>query len=87
MIDLKAARAENLQLRQEIEAYRLRELESLRNQLAESKAESVHYRGEAQRNADLGRKIYAEQQAEIDRLKNRLQTLEQLPNARLTGNR
>ena len=82
-----ALQAENEKLRQEIEAYRLRELESLRDQLAEAKAEAAHYRSEAQRNADLGRKIHAEQQAEIDRLQNRLQSLEQLPNARLTGNR
>lgn len=87
MTDLESVQAENQQLRAEIEAYRLRELESLKTQLAEAKAEAAHYRSEAQRNADLGRKIYSEQQAEIDRLRTRLQTMEQLPNARTAGNR
>jgi hypothetical protein len=87
MADIEVVQAENAQLRQQLEAYRLRELETLKTQLAEAKAEAVHYRGEAQRNADLGHKIYAEQQTEIDRLRIRLQTLEQLPNARPTINR
>lgn len=87
MADTEAVQAENAELRQQLEVYRLRELESLKTQLAEAKAEAVHYRNEAQRNADLGRRIHTEQQAEIDRLRARLQTLEQLPNARPTINR
>ena len=83
MADIEAIQAENNELRSVIEAYRVRELESLKTQLAEARAEAVHFRGEAQRNADLGRKIYSEQQTEIDRLRTRLQTMEQLPNARI----
>jgi len=74
-------------LRGEVHDYRVRELESLRAQLAEAKAEAVHFRSESQRTADLGRKIYSGQQAEIDRLRTRLAALEQIPNARTAINR
>ncbi len=84
MADIEAVQAENKKLRQEVEAYRLRELETLKTQLAEAQAEAAHYRSEAQRNADLGHKIHDGQQAEIDRLQTKLLTAERLPNARNT---
>ena len=70
-------------LRQQLEAYRLGELAALREQLTEAKASVVHYRAEAERNADIGRQIHREQQAEIDRLTLRVQSSEQLSNARV----
>lgn len=69
-------------LRQQLEAYRQRELTSLQEQLAAAKADAAHYRAEAERNADLGRRIHLEAQAEINRLRERVQTLERIPNAR-----
>lgn len=80
--------AENVELRQQIEAYRLSELTILREQLAEARAAAEHYRAEAERNAEIGRQIHREAEAELTHLKARLQALEQLPNARVvpTGN-
>jgi len=74
--------AENDVLREQVEAYRHRELADLRDQLAVAKADASHYRAEAERNAGIGRQIHAESQAEIARLRDRVQTLEGMPNAR-----
>lgn len=82
MGDVERLQAENEALRAELDGCRRRELEALRTQLAEAKAAAEHYRLEAQRNADLGREIHREGQAESARLKARIQSLEQLPNAR-----
>ncbi len=76
--------AENQLLRDEVEAYRRRELADLREQLALATANVDHYRAEAQRNADLGRQIHTEAQVQIEKLKSRIQALEVLPNARVT---
>ncbi len=73
---------ENAELRQRIEEYRLRELSSLQELLAQARAEVAHYRAEAERNADLGRQIHREAEAERVRLQTRIQSLEQLPNDR-----
>lgn len=89
MSDTEKLQTEVDGLRQQLEAYRQRELDALRGQLAEATASTAHYRAEAQRNADLGRQIHTEAQAEISRLVFRVQSLEQLPNARerLAGDR
>jgi len=81
--EVERLQAENAQLRQQLDDHRLRELKELRQQLAEARADVTHYRNEAQRNADLGRQIAAEAQAEFTRLRERVQALEKLPNARL----
>jgi len=77
-------KAEVERLRAEVEGYRTRELEQLRAQLAQALADLEHYRAEAQRNADVGRAIYAESQAEIMRLQQKLDA-QVLPNARTIG--
>lgn len=71
-------------LRAEIEGYRQHELADLREQLVSARADAVHYRAEAERNANIGRQIYTEGQVETARLRARVQSLEQLPNARPT---
>lgn len=62
-------------LRQEVESYRQRELEQLQARLAEAERQRDHYRAEAQRNADLGRQIHTESQAEIQSLRSQLDAL------------
>ena len=74
--------AEILELREQLEAYRLREVEDLRSQLAEAKAEAAHYRTEAERNAQLGHQIAREAESERVRLKDRISVLEQPPDTR-----
>jgi len=81
-VDAQQLQAENDALRQELEANRQRELTDLRQQLTEAKADAAHYRAEAERNANLGRQIHAEGQAEITRLRERIQLLENVPNVR-----
>jgi hypothetical protein len=76
--------AENEALRQQIEEHRQRELEALRQQLTEARADAAHYRAEAERNASVGRQIHLESQEELNRLRARIQALENLPNARPT---
>lgn len=82
MSDIDKLQAENEALRQQVEAYRLRELEDLRSQLAEAKAAAAHYRAEAERNAEAGRAIHREAQAEINRLRTKIEAGENLKNGR-----
>ncbi len=82
MADPEQLQAEVEILRQQVEVYRQSELDTLREQLAEAKASSAHYKGEAERNAEVGRQIHREAEAERTRLLVRVQALEQLPNAR-----
>ena len=64
-------------LRSQLEAYRLRELEDLRSQLAEAKAQAAHFRAEADRNVQIGHQIAREAEAERARLRERINVLEQ----------
>ncbi len=73
---------ETARLREELEAYRLRELESLRAQLAEAKAEAAHYRTEAARNVQVGHQIARESEVERARLRERISVLEQSSSVR-----
>lgn len=77
MSDQDQDQAEVLTLRQQIEDYRLHEIEDLRVQLAEAKSNTVHYRQEAERNAQLGHQIAREAEAERARLRERISVLEQ----------
>ncbi len=77
--DLKA---ENERLRQEIEAYKQRELEQLRQQLSEAREHAEHYKQEANRNASVGHQIYAEMQKQVAALQNELVRAKSLPNMR-----
>lgn len=70
------------ELRQEVESYRQRELDDLRTQLAEAKSLAEHYRAEAERNAEVGRKIYIDSQQEINTLRAKIQASEGLKNER-----
>lgn len=76
MSDSTTLQAENERLREQLEAYRLRELEALREELAEAKAQAAHYRSEAERNAALGHEIAREAEAERGRLMERINALE-----------
>ena len=69
--------AEITKLREQVEAYRLREIEDLRTQLAEAKAQASHYRLEAERNVQIGHQIARESEAEKARLKERISAFEQ----------
>ena len=73
---------ELIRLRQQVEEYRLRELESLQTQLAEAKANAEHYRAEAERNAQIGHQIAREAEAERARLRERISVLEQSSSVR-----
>lgn len=73
---------ELIRLRQQVEEYRLRELESLQTQLAEAKAKAEHYRAEAERNAQIGHQIAREAEAERARLRERISVLEQSSSVR-----
>ena len=74
--------AEVMRLREEVEAYRRRELEELRARLATAEAEASHYRAEAQRNADLGRQIHLEAQQAITSLRAQLESRERMSSVR-----
>ena len=65
------------ELRSQLEAYRLREIEDLRSQLAEAKAQAAHFRTEAERNVQIGHQIAREAEAERARLRERINVLEQ----------
>ncbi len=56
-------------LRGELEAHRQRELAELRSALASASAAAAHYRQEAERNADLGRKIHQQAETTIAELR------------------
>ena len=62
-------------LRQEVESYRQREMDELRQRLVQAQTEAAHYRAEAQRNADIGRQIAAQAESEIKTLKAQLEGL------------
>ena len=85
MDELQRLQTDNENLRQQLEAYRQRELVDLREQLTLARADAAHYRTEAERNASVGRQIHLTAQEEITRLRTRIESLEQLPNARVTG--
>jgi len=70
--DVDQLQSENDALRAAVEAYRQREVVALREQLAAAMADVAHYRSEADRNAQIGRKIAAESQATIADLRSRL---------------
>ena len=74
--------AEIAKLREQVEAYRLREIEDLRTQLAEAKAQAAHYRDEASRNAQIGQQIAREAEAERARLRERISAFEQSSSVR-----
>lgn len=59
-------------LRAEVEQRRQQELNDLRQRLSEALLEVEHYKGEAHRNAEIGRQIAAEAQKTIDGLRNQL---------------
>lgn len=59
-------------LRQEVEALRQREVDDLRKQVEQLIAERNHYRDEAHRNAELGRQIASQGEAEINALNSQL---------------
>jgi len=72
----EAQAAEIQRLREQVEAYRLREVEELKAQLSEAKALAAHYRQEAERNVQIGHQIAREAEAERARLRERISVLE-----------
>ena len=69
--------AENEKLRAILDECRQRELDDLRQRLADATESARHYREEAQRNADLGRQIAADYERQVRDLQSRNQILEQ----------
>jgi len=82
-MDVESLQAQNAELRQQIEAHRQHELASLQEQLVAARADAIHYRAEAERNASIGRQIHLEAQGEISRLREKVAALERTPNARI----
>ena len=78
MSDNSALQVEVQQLRQQVEEYRAREIETLQSQLAEARAAAQHYKAEAERNAQLGHQIHRESQETITKLQTKLSVLENL---------
>ena len=72
MSDMERLQSEVDKLREELEQHRQRELADLKDQLAQAQTAAAHYRAEAERNAELGRQIHREMQAEIDKLRGKL---------------
>lgn len=62
-------------LRSEVASYRQREMEEIHASLARARADADHYRSEAHRNAELGRKIAMEYQKQITELRAELEVL------------
>ena len=62
-------------LRSEVASYRQREMEEIHASLARARADADHYRNEAHRNAELGRKIAMEYQKQITELRAELEVL------------
>lgn len=82
--------AQNESLRAELDAFRKRETEELKRQLAEAKASAEHYRKEAQRNADIGKQIAADYEKKLVELQTKIDIYERTElrtsrNARPTG--
>jgi hypothetical protein len=73
--DPEVLQAEVDRLRAEIESYRERELTELKTSLAVARQEAVHFRAEAQRNADVGRQIASEAQEQIATLRSQIESL------------
>lgn len=78
--------AEVDKLRAQVEAYRQRELDDLKAQLATAIAERDNYRNEAYRNAEVGRQIAAGLQEEINRLRSQLEVKEQVSRSLRSAN-
>ena len=83
MADAERLQAELAELRQQLAAYRQREMDDLRVRLAAAEADALHYRAEAERNMKLGHQIHAEAQQEIQRLRSQLEAKESLSNVRV----
>ena len=80
--ELKTILEENAKLRALLEEHREREINELRERTLAAEAKVEHYRNEAQRNADLGRKIAADYQQKIVELESKIQVYEQTATAR-----
>ena len=78
--------AEVDKLRAQVEAYRQRELDDLKAQLATAIAERDNYRNEAYRNAEVGRQIADGLQEEINRLRSQLEVKEQVSRSLRSAN-
>jgi 2',3'-cyclic-nucleotide 2'-phosphodiesterase (5'-nucleotidase family) len=85
MNDNDSLKAENKRLSKLVEEYRKKEVEELRQRLAEAEAMVEHYRAEAQRNADVGRQISSEYEKKINELKGRVETYERAASPRSVG--
>ena len=73
MVDDAAAEVERL--RTELEAHRQRELAELRAALSTAREEAAHFRAEAERTAEVGRKIYEKYRDEVAELKAKIRSL------------
>ena len=60
-------------LRAEVESHRQRQLAELKAAKEKAEQEAMHFRNEAQRNAELGRQIAAEYQLQVNDLRAKLE--------------
>jgi hypothetical protein len=70
-------------LRAEVDAYRQRELEDLRSQLAAAREAADHYKKEAYQVLANFRELEADDRAEFARLKSKIDTLQQMLSGRI----
>lgn len=74
---------ELIRLRAEVEAYRQREIEDLRTQLAAAREAADHYKREAYQVLANFRELEANDRAEFARQKSKIDTLQQLLSGRI----
>lgn len=79
----ESAEEELIRLRAENEAYRQRELEDLKTQLAAAREAADHYKKEAYQVLANFRELEADDRAEFARLKSKIDTLQQLLSGRI----
>ena len=73
---LKLILDENNRLRSLLEEQRQKELRELRERLSESEARADHFRGEAERNASIGKEIAAQYEKRIAELSAKVEIYE-----------
>ena len=86
MTEVAELRAENEALKLQLEEHRIRELESLRERVAQAEHAADHYKAEAHRNADAAKQLVVEFERKINELETKLTVYEQV-NVRTSNGR
>lgn len=75
---LSELQAENQELREQMRLIEQRRLTELETRLEQALSSAEHFKAEAYRNAEIGRKIATEAQTEIALLREKINTANQL---------